>query len=120
MAKRTREEWRREVREWRRSGLTAREFAATRELSASTLAWWAWRLGGTRDAPTKGRARAQERAALQLLPLRVEGERADVSGTACVRWEIETPDGCVLRVFVDGPDLTRLIERMLDSAGRRS
>jgi hypothetical protein len=37
-----------------------------------------------------------------------------------VRWELETPDGLVLRVFVDGPELPRVVEQLLGKAERRS
>jgi len=43
-----REEWARHVHRWRRSGLTAREFASSVGINPSTLTYWAWRLG--RDA----------------------------------------------------------------------
>jgi len=44
-----REQWRERVAQWRSSGETAREFAARRGINASTLSYWAWRLG--REAP---------------------------------------------------------------------
>ncbi len=40
--------WRRHVAGWRRSGQTARIYAAVHGLSAGTLKWWSSRLG--RDA----------------------------------------------------------------------
>jgi hypothetical protein len=39
-AARSREWWSKTVSRWRRSGLTAREFAACEDLSPSTLTWW--------------------------------------------------------------------------------
>jgi hypothetical protein len=46
--------------------------------------------------------------------LTLESGHADSSG-AGARWELETPDGRVLRVFVDGPDLSHVLDRMLAS-----
>lgn len=40
------------MRRWRASGLTAKDFAAREELNASTLSWWASRLGDRRRKPT--------------------------------------------------------------------
>ncbi len=39
------ERWRRHVAGWRRSGQTARIYAAVHGLSAGTLKWWSSRLG---------------------------------------------------------------------------
>ena len=41
----TRETWAARVREWKRSGLTAAEFAEREGLNASTLTWWSSQLG---------------------------------------------------------------------------
>lgn len=43
--RRTRLEWERLVSAWRQSGLEVGEFCRRRRLSASTFAWWRWRLG---------------------------------------------------------------------------
>lgn len=40
----TTEKWRRRLIEWESSGLTLREFARQRQLSAKTLDWWRWNL----------------------------------------------------------------------------
>ena len=45
MTEATKEKWRERVREWRASGRTAAEFAAGRGYEASTLRWWAARVG---------------------------------------------------------------------------
>lgn len=42
--------WARRIREWKRSGLSAREFAAANGLNGSTLSYWKWRL--TKEART--------------------------------------------------------------------
>jgi transposase len=38
-------EWHEEIARWRRSGLSARAYAAERGLSPVTLAWWSKRVG---------------------------------------------------------------------------
>lgn len=45
MTEATRTIWAGRVRQWRASGLTAREFSAREELNAATLRWWSSRLG---------------------------------------------------------------------------
>ena len=43
-----REEWAGRVAGWRRSGLTAKQFAASIGVNAGTLTYWAWHLGSRR------------------------------------------------------------------------
>lgn len=43
----TRETWAARVREWKRSGLTAADYAEREGLNASTLTWWSSELGKT-------------------------------------------------------------------------
>lgn len=42
----SRDEWALRVRRWERSGLSAGGFAAREAVSAKSLAWWRWKLGG--------------------------------------------------------------------------
>ncbi len=49
----TRSEWATRVRRWRRSGLTAREFAEREGYNARTLSWWASALRDETSGPTK-------------------------------------------------------------------
>lgn len=58
--RRDREQWRSLVEEWRRSGATAKEFANSRGLSATSLYYWSSVL-----------ARATRAPAAKLLPVRV-------------------------------------------------
>jgi transposase len=44
MAPTTRETWAVRVREWKRSGLTAEQYAEREGFKASTLTWWSWQL----------------------------------------------------------------------------
>ena len=41
----TRETWAARVREWKRSGLTAADYAEREGINASTLTWWSSELG---------------------------------------------------------------------------
>ena len=61
-----REQWRAVVKEWRDSGLKAKDFAHKRGLSTATLFYWSSIF--KREAPTKAGAR--------LLPVRVMGVRS--------------------------------------------
>lgn len=79
--------WSRLVTEWKRSGLTAREFAAGRGIRAGTLSWWHWRLGRDR------RAGAEDQLQLGFVPVEVDRGTED----ACM-WQLTTADGHVLRV----------------------
>ena len=45
MARRTREEWRRLVAQWRGCGEPRATFARRVGVNANTLGWWAWKLG---------------------------------------------------------------------------
>jgi transposase len=51
MTRATKARWEAQVRRWRASGQTAREFALRHGLNANTLRWWASRLG--RDAAAR-------------------------------------------------------------------
>jgi len=59
MGRRSASEWAKVVGRWRRSGLTARTFAEKAGVNASTLSYWAWRLGKV-AAPTKRSKREKE------------------------------------------------------------
>jgi transposase len=85
-ARRTKGEWIREVTRWRRSGKTAPQYASDRGLNASTLAWWASRLGGHAAGQREASlvARRDERGALALptfLPVQVVARKARESVT---------------------------------------
>jgi hypothetical protein len=93
-------EWGALVREWQRSGWSAAGFAAARGLCVRTLLWWRSRL------KRRGRDRqvASAQRALQLVPVRVEGEPQDAPGATepSVAWEVVAPTGHVLRVVEQG------------------
>jgi len=83
MKRTAREIWRERVRQWKASGLTAREFAARHGFEASTLHYWSWRLGTKkRGAGARG----------QAVPSFVELVRpAEVAGSGAPAGEGEAP-----------------------------
>lgn len=83
--RRSAKEWAREVAAWRRTGKSARAYARAHGLKASTLTWWAWKVGREGIAP--------DVPELKLLPVSVADEERDISG----QWELTTADGHRLR-----------------------
>lgn len=53
MARASAAEWSKRVRRWRRSGLTAKQYAAKAGLNPSTLTYWSWRLSAQQPAATE-------------------------------------------------------------------
>jgi transposase len=51
---RRRTEWAERVRRWRRSGLTAGEFAASIGVKSDTLTHWVWQLGRSKQERRSG------------------------------------------------------------------
>lgn len=98
--RRSAEQWAQDVAAWRRSGHTAREYASKRGLKASTLAWWAWKLGRSADSA----------AELELVPVRIVDDlEAEGSGS----WELVTEDGH--RVRGDGSLPVDVIRALVSS-----
>jgi hypothetical protein len=83
--------WAEQVRQWRQSGLTAREFAQRIGINAGTLSHWAWRLGRTRSAQPRARRKRDAGGGPQLVEL-VAGAIADQ------RFELDLGDGRRLRI----------------------
>mgnify|MGYP001192830987 CR=1 FL=1 len=95
--------WSRRVAQWRRSGLSAREFARRRGLNAGTLSHWAWRLGREgQEQGQRGRGDAGRRPAL------IEVIRTDESSE---HFEVELGNGRRVRVpfGFDAATLERLV-----------
>lgn len=99
----TRAEWSERVKRWKRSGLSAAEFAQREGLKAPQLYWWTWKLGASEPAPAPDEPR--------FLPVRVVGSPAAVpsrpeatlvttsaSGSAVGVIEIALPNGRLVRV----------------------
>ncbi len=87
-----REEWARRVRRWRRSGLTARDFADSIGVNRNTLTYWAWRLEGGRSGGDDGQCR-------QELPSTTEAfVELITEGIADGRFELELAGNRRLRI----------------------
>lgn len=121
MARATREVWAKRVERWKDSGLTAKEFAAELDVSASSLTFWKWKLGrlasGTPAKPRvrrKARVESAAHAGVKFLQLVPTPAACDRSGS----FELVFASGVVLRVPQDFDDsaLARLIGAL---GGRR-
>ena len=99
--------WSRLVAEWKRSGLTARQFASKRRLAASTLSWWAWRLRSQGALPGE-----QAGSGVELVSVEVDESQTDGGG-----WELSLPGGAVLRV--EGPLEPASLREILSTVTRR-
>jgi transposase len=98
----TRAEWTERVKRWKRSGVSAAEFARREGLKAKQLHWWSWKLGAADTAPLPGEPR--------FLPVRVVSSAAPAtstsavlmttspSGPAATAIEIALPNGRLVRV----------------------
>lgn len=75
----TRETWAVRVREWKRSGLTAVEFAGREGLNARTLSWWSSELGRTARVPVVEVMVAPPAGASSLEVVLASGVRVAVS-----------------------------------------
>jgi transposase len=84
-----RAQWAEQVRQWRRSGLTASEFAKRVGINASTLTHWAWRLSRRPEADTEAESRVASSASLVELVAGAIDDR---------RFELELGDGRRLRI----------------------
>jgi len=89
-----RAEWAERVGQWRRSGLTAKEFARSVGVNAGTLTYWACRLG--REQRVAGQAGQRSRAAVA----RPASAWLEISaaGGADSRFELELNSGRRLRI----------------------
>jgi transposase len=99
----TRKQWSRLVRRWRRSGRTARQFAASAGVNPATLSHWAWRLG--REEKLQETHAAPQAVAASFLEL-VGASPGDS------RFELELGNGRRLRIpeGFDAGALKRLLE----------
>lgn len=100
-----RKAWVERVAGWRRSGLTAKEYAARIGVNAGTLAHWAWRLGGGRR---ERRGRQAGRAAAAAAMIEVVGRH----GGGEPGFELRLEGGRQLQIPArfDAGALTRLLE----------
>ena len=86
----TREEWRAHTAAWRRTGLSAVEYARSHDLNPRTFAWWRWELRRDGDSPTH----------LTFVPVAVPPCRPGPI-------EVSLPQGIVVRVS-ESSDLSRV------------
>lgn len=87
-----RAQWAEQVRRWRQSGLTAREFAGRRGIKVGTLSHWAWRLKrATAADPDGGPVKRAVRPRARFVEV-VAGTIEDR------RFEVELGDGRRLRI----------------------
>jgi len=90
--------WRQAVRDWRRSGLSVREFCDWQALSEVSFYAWRRELGKRdREAASRRESRrnGQATSAPQFLPVQVVAEH-DPQASGCV--EVQLPSGVRLRV----------------------
>jgi transposase len=103
----SRAKWSQVVSRWRRSGLTAGEFAAKAGVNANTLSYWAWQL-------KRGREGSQDKGKGPVKRRRDEGGFPVVEVVAdlrAARFELELVSGLRLRVppDFDAGELARLL-----------
>lgn len=91
--------WRRRLRQWRRSGLSVREFCDRQALSEASFYAWRRELGKRDREGSQRESRVNGRAANvpQFLPVQVVAETTQDSGErGCL--EVQLPTGVRLRV----------------------
>ena len=109
-----RAEWSRRVGQWRRSGLTATEFARRSGVNAGTLSQWAWRLGRERreEAPRARRTVGLEAPAVLREVVGAEtrdGEfQIELGVSAHDVWQWIARDVCQWRSSVCAVEIARL------------
>jgi transposase len=100
----TRNVWAKRVEQWRKSGLSAEDFAAREGIKSKQLGWWRWKLKSSASDPAASRPP-------QFLPVRVVTPVACPPG-ATDPVEIALPNGRVVRVTAgfDAATLERVLE----------
>lgn len=95
-------EWKKEVKAWKASGLSAAAYAAERDLKPSTMMWWAWAMKrerrGGRTKKRNGADETPQTSAVSFLPLRVVSPKERVAGAPTVQAEILLQGGRRVRV----------------------
>jgi transposase len=106
-----RAEWVERVGQWRRSGLTAKQFARSAGVNAGSLTHWAWRLG--RDARRAGAA-----SPAAGVPPAAAFVEITAAGGVDERFELELGSGRRLRIpaTFDPAALARLLT-VLEAGG---
>jgi hypothetical protein len=107
------EVWRERVERWKSSGLQAKEFAASENLSPRSLVWWHWQLQRRSEVParTKRSRRSKKRAAsMSFVPVVVRAAEATAM-------EIVLPGEIRVRIDVGFDEATLL--RLVRTLGSR-
>jgi crotonobetainyl-CoA:carnitine CoA-transferase CaiB-like acyl-CoA transferase len=127
-ARRSHAEWKREVREWKSSGLTAAAYAAKRDLAVSTLKGWAGVLKREHFSgrPSRGEKGSKERVAAQgvamtFLPVRVarsEGHRAAGAAGVALKTDVLLKGGQRVRVGLLNVEQVAALVHALEGASR--
>lgn len=101
-------QWKKLITAWRRSGLSAAQFAAEHGLRATTLQWWRWNLARSPSTP-EPTPTSPRLVAVEMLP-----DGVTASDCPDVAWEIEGAGGVVLRVrtTIDAAALERVLLAM--------
>ena len=102
----TREEWAKRVEGWRRSRLSAADYAAKVGVNPRSLAWWKWQLESTSTARKTARSRKPRRSLSPLTFVEVAPPRM-TSGL-----EVVAPSGMCIRVPEDFDPV--VLGRLLD------
>jgi transposase len=87
----TRAEWSKRVDRWRKSGLSAEEFAEREGFKSKQLVWWRWKLRSSPPAPPPPPPE------LRFLPVHVVDTPVQAAGSGA-SLEIALPNGRVVRV----------------------
>jgi transposase len=109
MARRAASEWAQLVEQWKRSGLTARDFAAQAGINPRTLTWWKWRLKAGEYGGEDPKSPSESGQGFGLVPLQVVS--AEESATEESPVEVVL-GGAVVRVRrnFDEQTLARVLE----------
>ena len=110
MERSTRAEWSKRVASWKRSGLSAKEFAARHGVRPRTLTWWRWRLGRR----SKSAALTVRKAATPIAPLTFVEMTSSVRGEP---FEVVLTSDVRIRVSIGFDE--RALVRLLDVLERR-
>jgi hypothetical protein len=96
--RRSASEWRGEVAAWRKSGLKAAEYAASRGLRPSTLLWWS--SVGRREGGDGKPARVEKRqeTALSFVPVQVRPAGRTDQGRSAIQVEVVLSGGRRVRL----------------------
>lgn len=97
--RRSAEIWRGLIEEWQESGQELTRFCREKQVSASSIRWWRWRLGISADRTDRrstGISHKAVSAGQDWIELEVETQSS--SGTS---FELRWPDGMVLAIPAD-------------------